>query len=320
MLIGTRKPRPANMVVFGASGHMGGPLARHARFVAPDVSLRLVTSSEAKRAALAAEFPDCEVVMADLFLPETLDVALDGAQGVFLVTPSPFDEQVAMTNFVEAMHRVGKAIHVVRIVGYEPESLPRRVPASIQAWGGTAQQHYVAKRLLDESDLPVTYFNIGATYLDNFLAMAGGIRDRQLLIYPQRSISFIDARDIGEAAANMLLSNDERHFYQFLTLNNGHDLLTTQQMVAVMEDVFKRRITLDTSRESFVATFGEALAKRRGRPDAAEQVLDFTAYEQGNSSFQHLNDWLERLLGRDPVTLRAWLMEHRHHFTGDPAG
>lgn len=314
MSIGARKTRPTNIVVFGASGHIGKPLALHARYRAPDVNLRLVSSSQQKRDALAAEFPESECVVADLFDADSLGPALKDAEAIFLVTPSPFDEARAMTNFVDTVKRVARPVHIARIVGYEPESLPRRVPESIRRWGGTAQQHYVAKRILDESDLPVTYLNIGATYLDNFLTMAPIIKQRRLLVYPKRYMAYIDARDIGELGANLLLSSDERQIFQFHTLNNGQDLLTVEQVLEAMSDVLKTKIDWEWSREAFVREYGAALAKRRRRPDAAEQILDFLDYEQGNAAFHHLNDVAERLLGRKPTSVRAWFMEHRRYF------
>lgn len=311
---GNRKPIPRCIVVFGASGHIGRPLAEHLRYKAPDVKLRLVSSDAVKRADLQQAFPQAECVKADLLDAASLEPALAGAEGVFIVTPAPFDEATAMKNFIEVARRVARPVHVVRIVGFEPESSPRRVPETLRRYGGTAQQHYVAKRLLDESDLPVTYLNIGATYMDNLLLAAPTIRAKGMLIWPQRVIPFLDPRDLGEIGANLLLSPDERHLHQFLTLNNGQDLLSVEEVAQMLSDVLKVEIGRDPSRQGFIDAYGAQLARRRGRPDAAAQTLDFLEYEQGNSAFQSLNDAAERILGRKPTSLRSWLMEHRAKF------
>ena len=309
----TRIP-PRSIAVFGAAGHIGGPLARHVRYAAPDVRLRLVTSSAAKREVLQAEFPACECVTADYFDTESLRRAVAGMEGIFVVTPTPFDEAAAMGNLVRALNSGGGVKHVVRIVGYEPESLPRRVPEHVRAFGGTAQQHYVAKDLLDESDLPVTYLNIGATYMDNFLSMAPVIARQGTVVWPDRLIPYIDPRDVGEIAANILLSPDRRHLYQFHTVNNGQDLLSTAQVTQMLSDILKVRLKHDPSRAAFVEAYGARLAKSRGVPRAAEAILDFVEYEQGNAAFLALNDFAERTLGRTPTSLRAWFAEHRRHF------
>lgn len=316
MKAGTRKKRPRSIAVFGATGHIGRPLADQVRYRAQDVSLRLITSVNARKASLAAAFPDSECLVASFFDPPSLERALEDVEGVFVVTPSPFDEAVAMKNLVEAVQKVARPVHIVRITGFEPESLPRRVPESVRRFGGTAQQHYVAKRILDESDLPVTYLNVGASYMDNFLVMAQTVQSQRKMIWPERLISYIDPRDLGEVAANLLLSCDERHIYQFHTVNNGQDLLTVGEIAQMLSDILKVGITHDESRQAFVEEYGVRLAMRRGVKDAAEQILDFIAYEQGNAAFHALNDFAERMLGRRPTSLRAWFMEHRQHFCG----
>lgn len=307
-------PRPRRIAVFGAGGHIGGPLAEWAGYVAPDVSLRLLTSSAATAQRLGSDFPAAEVVQADLLDRSTLDAAVEGADGIFVVTPAPFDEATAMTNLVDAVRAAGVATHIVRIVGFEAESSPERVPASLREYGGTAQQHYIAKRILAESGLPVTFLNIGATYMDNLLSLAPGVRSHRQVIWPERVIPFIDPRDVGEIAANLLLSEDGRHIDQFYTVNNGHDVLTTQELVATMSDVLRMPIALDTRPEAFVDANRERLAQRRGRPDAAERILEFILFEQRSGAFLQLNDFAQRMLGRAPITVRAWLLEHRAHF------
>jgi uncharacterized protein YbjT (DUF2867 family) len=305
---------PASIAVFGAAGHIGGPLARHVRYTAPEVRLRLITSSATRQAALQAGFPSCQCVVADYFDAESLRQALQDMEGVFVVTPSPFDEATAMGNLIGALKSAGSVRHVVRIVGYEPESLPRRVPEHVRRFGGTAQQHYVAKALLDESDLPVTYLNIGASYMDNFLALAPLVAKHGTMVWPDRLISYIDPRDVGEIAANLLLSPDRRHLHQFHTVNNGQDLVSTAQVTEILGDVLKVRLKHDPSRGAFIDAYGARLASSRGVPGAAEAILDFIEYEQGNAAFLALNDFAARILGRAPTTVRAWFMEHRHHF------
>lgn len=261
------------------------------------------------------EFPQAECVVASLFDLPSLECALTGIEGAFIVTPSPFNEAVAMENLVGAVRKRARLHHLVRIVGYEPESLARRVPEALRHYEGTAQQHYVAKRILDDSDLPVTYLNIGATYLDNFLLAAPGIKRAGRMIWPQRAIPVIDPRDVGEVAACLLLSPDQRNVHQFLTINNGQDLLSTSEVVEVLADVLKVRLAHEPDHDAFIDEYGQALARRRGVADVAEKIWQFFEYEQGNSAFLSLNDCAERILGRKPTSLRSWFNEHREYFT-----
>ena len=313
-MLGTNKPIPKSIAVFGAAGHIGLPLARHVRYRAPEVELRLLSSSAEKSREIEARVPGARCLVADLFDPASLEETLDGVEGVFVVTPAPFDEETAMKNLVGALRKVARLSHMVRIVGYEAESLARRVPERLRGPKGIGDQHYVAKAILEESDLPVTYLNIGATFMDNLLLLAPRIKSTGTLVWPDRLISFIDGRDVGEIAANLLLSPDERHIHQFLTINNGQDLLESSEVAAILSDVLKTRITHVPDRQAFVDAYGPLMAQRDGDEEAAEKVLEFFDYEKSHSTFLSLNDRAARLLGRQPTTVRAWLLEHRQHF------
>ena len=70
---------PTRVLVFGAAGHIGGPLAHWIATHHSDVSLRLATSRPASVAELRSAFPDCEVVVCSYYQPEQL------AQGVALI-------------------------------------------------------------------------------------------------------------------------------------------------------------------------------------------------------------------------------------------
>ncbi|EQB13426.1 NmrA family NAD(P)-binding protein [Sphingobium lactosutens] len=86
------KPIPRSIAVFGASGHIGGPAARHIRYRAPETKLRLITSDADKAGRLATDFPDAQCHVADLLDPASLEAALAEVEGVFVVTPAGLDE------------------------------------------------------------------------------------------------------------------------------------------------------------------------------------------------------------------------------------
>ncbi|UXC93822.1 hypothetical protein EGM87_23435 (plasmid) [Sphingobium sp. RSMS] len=219
-----------------------------------------------------------------------------------------------MGNLVETVRSAGTVKHIVRIVGYVPESSPDHVPESLTRRGGDGSQHYVAKAVLVRSKLPVTFLNVGATLMDNFLLAAEGIRQRDTFIYPPRDIPFVDARDVGEVGARLLLSDDARHISQFHTMNNGQDQLTSEQVAEMMSDVFKRKIVHDGSRETFLREFGPLLDQRAGRAGEGEYRWDFVQWENNDAVAWALNNFAERMLGRKPTCLRAWFMEHRAFF------
>ena len=186
-----RKRIPGTILVFGAADHIGGPLARFLHREAPHVQLRLATSNSGKYEALRREHPYAQVVIASYFELLSLEKAVDGMEGVFVLTRSGTDETDAMMNLVAFLKNAKKAVHVLRLLGLQPEANRRRIPQSLRNHGlGLPIQHPIAKQILDESDLPVTYLNIGATFMDNFFWMKDGLRRQRKLIWPERLIPY----------------------------------------------------------------------------------------------------------------------------------
>ncbi|WP_409190273.1 SDR family oxidoreductase [Bradyrhizobium sp. RDM4] len=273
---------------------------------APQIQLRLVTSNPGNRDVLRRQHPHAEVVVASYLDLPSLETAVEGMEGIFVLTRSGADETEAMTNLVVLLKKAAAAVHVIRLLGMQPEANRRRIPRSLREHGlGLPIQHPVAKEILDESGLPVTYLNIGATFMDNFHWMKEGLRRERKLIWPERLIPYIDPRDIAEVAGRLFLSDNHRHIGQFHTLNNGQDILRFAEVAELMSEVFQERILHDGTKESFFQAYQELGVVR------LKYLWDFFQYEQDNEVVWARNDFVERTLGRKPICLRNWLAEHR---------
>lgn len=302
------KPIPKSILIFGAGDRIGGPLAAFLTREAPSIRLRLASRSEDKAEGLRARFPAAEVVVADYFDLPGLTTVVDGMEGIFFITPSGIQEEVPTTNMIAACRASGSLVHMLRIVGLQPEANPHRIPQALRDTGvGIEIQHPIAKRLLDESGLPVTYMNCGATFMDNFIRLGLGetIKRQRKLIWPERLIPWIDPRDIAEVAGRLFLSRNHRHIGQFHTLNNGHDLMRFHEVAELLSEVLGEPVSYDSSREAFFAAYAFM-----GEPKL-NQIWNFFQYEQDNEVVWARNDFVERTLGRKPTTLREWLIEHR---------
>ncbi|HEX6356443.1 NAD(P)H-binding protein [Actinophytocola sp.] len=301
---GNTKPVPRSILIFGAAGHIGRPLAEFLHKEAPRIKLRLASSRPARLDDLRRDFPNAEAVHADYFDLPSLESATQGIEGVFVTTTGGTDEQPAMANLVAALEKAGTAVHVLRVVGLQPEANPRRIPQSLRDGRlGLPVQHPIAKRILDESDLPVTYLNIGATMMDNLFQMKEGLRRERKLVWHDRLIPFIDPRDIAEIAGRLFLSDNHRHIGQFHTVNNGHDLMRFSDVAEIMSEVLGEKITHDGTKEGFFHTYQQLGPVR-------EFLWEFFEYEKENEVVWARNDFAERTLGRKPLTLREWLQEH----------
>lgn len=312
------KPALRSIAIFGAAGHIGGPMARFLRFHAPQVRLRLISSSPDKAEQLRADFADAEVAVANYKDPASLAGALAGIEGLMVLTTQPMDEREAMTNLVDAIRRCGTLRHMIRVVGLFPDFNPRRIPQRLRDFGmGLEIQHPIARQVLEEAGLPVTFLNVGASYMDNFLRMIPGIQERATVVWPERVVTYLDPRELGEVAARLLLSDDARHIGQFYTLNNGEPGVGTAQVAALMSEVFQRPIAHDGSREGFMGFFAPLLEARLVPPELPGYLWDFFQFEDANAPAWVPNQFVERTLGRQPTTLRAWLQEHRHLFVDE---
>lgn len=324
----TRKPKqiPCSVAIFGAGGHIGGPLARYLRFHAPDIRLRLIATSPDKVEALRQAFPGAEVVQANYLDQAGLDAAMTGMEGVFVVTSESTYEEPAMTNLVAAVKKADCLIHMIRIVGMQAYRNDRRLPKAIADYQlGIETQHPIACRVLNEAGIPVTFLNIWASYMDNLLRTIPAVVETGTLYWPERQMTYVDPREVGEAAARLLLSDDARHLYQFYTLNSGERQLGSGEIAQMMREVFLREIAYDGSLDSVMRTFAKPLELGLISAEYVAYLREFFGF-MADIDYQWVpNQFLERTLGRQPTTMRAWLQEHRQYFFPDdkphvPAG
>lgn len=314
------KPRLQRIAVFGANNHIGRPLAQWIADKSPETRLRLIIRTDDHRSALTKAFPAAEIVQANYYDLPSLERALDGVNGLFCITPDFLDEQRAMTNLVYAARGEPGLLQIVRLVADPPGMTLDRVPDSLKRFGGgTAVQHLRAKAILETSGLPVTFINIAAYFMQNFLTpfFNGAIRAERLLAVPRnRRMGFIDTADIGACAAALLLSNNQRHIGQIYHLDNGNDVLWFDEVAELMSQVFGEQIRYDGSDEAMLKFCGEGMKQYIGRPDAPEYYLHYFQFEQDNETVWRKTDIVEFLTGRKAKTLATWLAENKAGILG----
>lgn len=304
------------ILVFGASGHIGGALAAFA--AQQKARMRLVTSNPAKVAELAWRFPASEVVLASYLDQASLRAALVGVESVFVVTPDFIDERQAMGVLVQALREQGEIRSIVRILGDPPNMTLRRIPERLRAFGkGTATQHLVAKQLLDESGLPLTYLNIASYLMDDLLRWSGPIRSHRLLAMPfDRRTCWVDPAEIGEAAARILLSGDVGHVGQHYDLDDGEDLVAFSAVATLMSEVLQETVTYEPDPDVWRQMMGPKYEALFG-PGAADYFLEYYRFEQANQYAFRRTDVLGTILGRSPTTLRDWIEQHARELLPD---
>jgi uncharacterized protein YbjT (DUF2867 family) len=295
------------VLIFGAAGHLGLPLARWIRYKSPETKLRLVSRNADQRHRLQADFPDAEVVAADYLDPGSMAAALEGISAAFIVTPDFLDEQKAMEILCAEAKSKKSLKQIVRILGNLPYTTLSEIPEKWRSVGGTLTQHHVARAVLDDSGLPVTYLNMPAYLMDDLVRWSGPIREQSLLVMPyDRRHSWVDPTDIGEAAANIIMSRDDRHIGQYYDAECGYEVFRFGDVANILSDVFRRHINYDDSPETWRSLNGPRYKALYG-DHAEEYFLAFYHFEQTHEFSVRNSNVLETLLAREPTSLRSWI-------------
>ncbi|KAL1857563.1 hypothetical protein Daus18300_010322 [Diaporthe australafricana] len=299
------KPIPKSILIFGAAAHIGRPLAEYLTREAPTIKLRLATSSPKKQNQLRSAFPNAEVVDANYNDVDSLSAAVEGIEGVFVITPAGLSEEPAMTNLVTALEKANSVVHIIRLQGVFPEISTSRITRDLSP-RSLPIQHPIAKRILDASGLPVTYINCGATFMDNFHLQIKSVQARKTLIWPEHRVPFMDPRDIGEVAARLFLSDNARHIGAFHTMNNGQDWLTFREVASIVSEMFGEPVGYDGSFEAWSEFYMPIMG-----PHVIKDLWNFFKFEEANEECWALNNFVERTLGRKPTSVKGWLLKHK---------
>lgn len=285
---------------------MGSPLISFFTQSASQVKLRLATSTKEKQEALQQSFPMAEVVEANYLDLSSLKVAVSDMEGIFVVTPSAMDERQPMENLVKAVKEAKCAIHIIRVVGLLPEMNHSQITPGLKAHGlGIPIQHPIARKILEESGLPVTFLNIAATFIDNFLQMRISLRHERRVVYHNRLVPFLDPSDAAEVAARLFLSDNHRHIGQFHSLNNNTDLIRCPDIARIFSEAWDEPLGFSYQKEDFFRTYQQLGMAR------LNYLWEFLEFEQTYEVAWSLNNFGELMLGRKLKTVREWAIENR---------
>jgi len=204
--------------------------------------------------------------------------------------------------------------HIVRLTG-DPIGIVReeQVPEALRLWGGgTAVQHTIARRVLEESGLPATFMNVAAYFMDNFRTLFALplCTNRTLALPYDHRMAFVDPVDVGEACAAVMVSSDHRHIGKTYNLDNGHDVLMFSEAAMLLSEVLGIEIHYDGSPETFVELNGSSINAWVDRPDGVDYYLRYFEWEltavQTSTPSPHEPapwDWLRMLWRR----MARWL-------------
>ena len=293
-----------HILVTGASGRAGTEMIR-----------QLAAAGASVRGAV--HYPDhdaesrvgrVDFVEVDFDRPDTLDTAFKGIDEAVLITPEETTMVAQTRNLVRAAQRAGVG-HLVRVSFLHAGA----------AGGPLLDWHLDAEKVVQDSDIPSTILRPNS-YMQNFLTMYGpSIFVRGAFFTPMGGgrISYIDARDVADAAVQVLLRADgdarERADDGVYSLT-GPRPLPHDEIAEILTSVVGQPIRyVDIGEEDACV----ALRRRGASEDLVEALCELWLAMRHDEFATTAGDF-EELTGRLPRSFEDFVREHARELRVSP--
>jgi uncharacterized protein YbjT (DUF2867 family) len=187
-------------VITGATGNTGSVVAR--KLLEAGQEVRLLVRDPARAADLAAR--GAEVVRGDLWEPGTLARALDGARGLYLLSPP----DITATDFVRTRSaQLQEVARVVRQAGPGHVVFLSSIGAQHETGTGPVRTLHAGEQALRATGVPLTAIR-AAYFIDNLAASLPIARKDGVLpsfVPAALKMPMVYTGDIGSVAAQALL-------------------------------------------------------------------------------------------------------------------
>ncbi|MDO5736077.1 MAG: NmrA family NAD(P)-binding protein [Propionibacteriaceae bacterium] len=273
------------ILVTGATGNVGGAVVSALRAAGADMRLAVRSPTPGKAEETAFDFTD----------PRTWDEAFAGVQSLFLVRPPAIGNVKRDLLPAVAAARDSGVEHVV-FLSLQGAERNKVVPhATVEKW-------------LRMSGLSWTFMRASFFHQNLSTIHAGDVRDRNNILVPagRGATAFVDANDVGAAAAVALLHPDE-HVNRAWTLT-GPRALTYGQVAGILTTELGRPIHY---RRPGVLRYARHARKVLGMEwgMVGVTIAIYTAARLGLAA--GLTDEVSTVLGRDPVDFAEFAHRER---------
>ncbi len=279
------------ILVTGVTGNIGYFTAKYLQECGAEVLGAVTNLEKAKNLDL-----NMECIQFDFLNSRTYSAALTGVDRIFLIRPPILSDPKQMYPFLDEAKRLGvKHIVFISLLGIERNPFP---------------PHYKIEKFIESSGIPYTFLrpsffmqNLNTTHqLD--------IKEKGDIFLPagDASVSFIDTRDIGEAAARILV-NPQNHMNKGYTLT-GPEALTYQDAAAIMTRILGRHITY--SKPGVLAFRREML--KQGHAKGFVNVMAILYLTTRFGMAKRVTDDLATLIQREPTTLEQYVIDHAQYW------
>lgn len=285
------------ILITGATGTVGREVARE--LLAKSVPFRVMVRRDGAADGLRAR--GVEIARGDFAAPDSVRAALRGVERAFLLSPSSPAQAAQEIAFVDAARAAGVR-HVVKLSVLAADRAPEVV---LMRWHSQVERH------LADSGLAFTLLRPNS-FQQNLVRSNAPTVAAEGALYASAgaaAISMVDARDIGAVAAAVL--TEEGHDGRTYDIT-GPEAVSYGQIADRLSTLLGRAVNHvsppdDAARAAMVA---------QGVPEwyADGLVALFAFYRRGGGAA--VADTIERLIGRPPRTLDAYLAENASAFVG----
>jgi uncharacterized protein YbjT (DUF2867 family) len=289
---------PGKVLVTGATGDTGRATVNE--LLARGHKVRALAHGQDDRSKRLQE-RGVEVVYGDLLDFGQVRAALGGVQRAYFVYPIRPGILQATAYFAQAAKEAG----VDGIVNMS------QISAREDAKSHAATDHWLSERVFDWSGLTVAH--IRPTYFAEWLLYLGPMIKAGLLHVPFGTGKHapIAAEDQGRVIAGILAepaAHQGKIYPLFGAVEYTYEETARVLSRALGKDVQYKQLDFEEFRKAF-----EAGRKTTGRPvnDFLFQHLREVAIDHQNGIFAGTNDLVEKLGGRPPMTLEAFIEKHR---------
>lgn len=290
------KERDVTKTIFvsGATGTTGGATVR--ALLAKGATVIAGVRSPAKAGALEAL--GAIVRPFDLSDVAGMTAAMRGAEALYLVTPVSERTQALTQAMVQAAAGAGVG-HIVKLSGLNVDEMPDIT---------FAQWHLAAEDVIRASGITHTFLRANS-FMQNLFGAAETIRTQGVYYntYGAAAVSIVDAHDIGDVAATVLLSEDHAGKVYNVTGPRG---VANDEVVRLLGEAAGRPIASfdvggDQLAQAFIGFGMPAVVA-----NATAEMLGYMA----TGIAAAVSPDVEILLGRAPRDVARWLVENAPAF------
>lgn len=288
------------ILVTGASGRAGREMVKRLRMNGARVRAAIhYPDHDAESRADAVEY-----VEVDFDHPETLDTAFRGIDKAVLITPEEATMVGMTANLLAAAERAG--VGCLLRVSF--------IHADAGIGGRLLRWHHEAEELVAASSIPSTCLRPNS-YMQNFVTMyAPSIFTRGAFFTPmgRGRISYVDGRDVAEAAVEILLGSGHEGVTYSLT---GPEPLSHEEIAEILSRETGQAIRyVDVGEEDACM----ALERRGASPDLVEALCELWLAMR-HDEFAPTSDGVERVTARSPRRFADFVREHRDELLVSPS-